>query len=50
MCIIICDYKKISFTQIMVEWFKACSLNMEVKGSEGFKLSHLHLKIGGLSF
>jgi len=31
----------------MVHWLKTCSLNMEVKGGEKTKPSHLHLKLVG---
>jgi hypothetical protein len=27
---------------------RTCSLNMEVRGNKGFKLSHLHFKFMGL--
>jgi hypothetical protein len=43
MCIIrICDDKKISFVQIMVQWLRIYSLNVEVRRGQGFKPSHLH--------
>jgi hypothetical protein len=47
MCIIIFDDKKISFIERVVQWLKFCFLNMEVKGSERFKPSHLHPRLVG---
>jgi hypothetical protein len=37
----------ISFIQILIQWLKICSLNMELMGGEGFKPSHLHFKLMG---
>ncbi len=31
----------------MIQWLKTCSINMEVKGGEMFKPSHLHPKLVG---
>ncbi len=33
--------------EIVVQWLRTCYLSMEVKGGEGFKLSHMHFKNGG---
>jgi len=39
--------KIILLIEIMVQWLKIFSLNMEVKGGEKFKPSHLHPKLMG---